>query len=124
MRCSQCVLTDGMSGVEIGGDGVCNECTASCRPTQPEEIVDPDGYRRMLKRFEGRGDYDCLALVSGGKDSVSMLYELVPVYSMNPLVLTFDYGFDDEQAVGNVWRATQALGTDWIYYGCRCFSAS
>jgi len=35
---------------------------------------------------------------------------------MNPLVFTFDHGFENDAAMENVRNAVEALGVDWLFY--------
>ncbi len=45
-------------------------------------------------------DVHCLALVSGGKDSTYMLYQLV-AHGLRPLLFTLDNGYISEEALAS-----------------------
>jgi acyl carrier protein len=59
------------------------------------------------------GDYDCLVLLSGGKDSTYMLYQLCGL-GVKPLVFTLDNGFISEEAKTNMRLVAQSLGVELV----------
>jgi len=60
------------------------------------------------------GQYDCLVMVSGGKDSVMALYILAMEMKLRPLAFMVDNGFEDEACLENVRHACDKLGADWF----------
>ena len=66
--------------------------------------------RRLVEaRARSTGDYDCLHLLSGGKDSSYALYQLVE-RGWRVHALTLDNGFISEGAKENIRRSIDALG--------------
>lgn len=64
---------------------------------------------RQIKE-SGRGrNYDCILGLSGGVDSCYMVY-LAKQWGLRPLIVHFDYGWDDELAVGNIEVMLKKLG--------------
>ena len=63
-----------------------------------------------------RGEYDCLARVSGGKDSVYMLARLKDM-GARILAYTLDPGYLSDEARANVTRVTAQLGIDHVFGG-------
>jgi tRNA(Ile)-lysidine synthase TilS/MesJ len=55
-------------------------------------------------------------MISGGKDSTMSLYYMKKRYKMNPLAVTFDHGFENDEALENIKNAVNILGVDWLYY--------
>jgi 7-cyano-7-deazaguanine synthase len=53
---------------------------------------------------------DCVAVVSGGLDSVTLLHHLVKVQQRKPAVITFRYGQRHDKEVMLAKRQAQALG--------------
>jgi len=45
--------------------------------------------KKLLEKYRGKGDYDCLVPGSGGKDSAYQAHILKYKYGMNPLVVTW-----------------------------------
>lgn len=58
--------------------------------------------------------YDCLALLSGGKDSTYVLCRLVDM-GLKVLAFTLDNGYISEQAKANIQRVVDTLGVDHMF---------
>lgn len=113
--CSRCVLPHRPPDIVLDDQGVCNLCRAheqGCSPRRPLEAE----LTRLLQRHRGKGEYDCLVMCSGGKDSTSALYHTVRRYRLRPLAFTFDHGFETGEALANVRRAVEILGVDHLLY--------
>jgi tRNA(Ile)-lysidine synthase TilS/MesJ len=58
-----------------------------------------DTLTDLLDRYRGKGgEYDCIAPISGGRDSTYVLHQMVTSYNMRVLALTVDSGFITEDA--------------------------
>lgn len=79
------------------------------------ELLEIDLYKK-LKSFKGKSQYDCMVMCSGGKDSTFALYQIVKKYKMNPLVFTFDHGWENTDAMDNIQKAVEKLDVDFLYY--------
>ena len=66
---------------------------------------------RERARATRTGEYDCVALLSGGKDSTYALFQLVEM-GFEVYALTLDNGFISDGAKENVRRSMAALGID------------
>ncbi|MCP4136534.1 MAG: hypothetical protein GY754_36530 [bacterium] len=124
-RCKKCILPEYGEEIVLNEDGVCNVCsefTENKTLEQRKTMLETDLIKTLnkyKKKAEKRRDgikYDCLIMCSGGKDSTMALYHMKKRYNMNPLVLTFDHGFENETALNNVKNACHNLGVDWVYY--------
>ena len=114
--CTRCVLPESPPEITLDGEGVCSICVADQQSSpQPRPPLESDFYR-MLKKHRGKGEYDCLVMCSGGKDSTSALVYMKRRYKMNPLAFTFDHGFETEDAMTNVHRAVDVLDIDFLNY--------
>jgi acyl carrier protein len=58
--------------------------------------------------------YDCIVLLSGGKDSTYMLYQLVGM-GLRPLAFTLDNGYISDEAKANIRRVVNGLGVAHIF---------
>ena len=118
--CARCGLASNYPGTSFTAAGVCNTCEAFERHREkvepyfrtPEDLVEVIARARARKR----GGYDCLALVSGGKDSVYMLARLKDM-GARILAYTLDPGYLSEEARANVQRVTAQLGIDHVFGG-------
>jgi N-acetyl sugar amidotransferase len=71
---------------------------------QPNEEQRSQLLASMLRKIKDSGKaktYDCILGLSGGVDSSYMAY-LAKQWGLRPLVVHFDYGWDDELAVRNI----------------------
>ena len=119
--CKKCVLCENSPSVTINADGKCNicsnfECDKIKTPSSNDRFFLESELVKILKKYQGKGEHDCLLMCSGGRDSVAALYYIKKKYHLNPLVLTFDNGFEDDTARKNVENAVEILGVDWIYH--------
>lgn len=120
-ECSRCLLTNDVPGVKINDDGLCSVCQEHDRDygdwNRNEEkrlsMLEKILYNaRKKKRI-----YDVLVPVSGGKDSVYILYLCRKHYNLKCLAVTFDNGFLSAHARDNIRNACEVLDVDHQYYG-------
>ncbi|MFI9203131.1 OzmP [Streptomyces sp. NPDC053048] len=109
--CTVCSLKDTHPGVTLGDDGVCSLCTLDAAGDLLENFV---YTRRVFEEFTRGGpapdgDYDCLFMYSGGKDSTYMLDKFVNEYGKRVLAYTFDVPFESTHAAGNIKLARERI---------------
>jgi amino acid adenylation domain-containing protein len=112
-RCTRCGLGTDVPGVVVDESGVCSACTRfdQVAPATDEwfrDEADLDAERRRARARSG-GEYDCLHLLSGGKDSTYALYQLVE-RGWRVHALTLDNGFTSDGAKDNIRRSIADLG--------------
>lgn len=113
-RCVRCGIADNVPGINFDDEGICSTCLAfdSVADVAAEYFGYPEELRELIGSAEGSPQqYDCLHLLSGGKDSTFALYQLVEM-GFHPYVLTFDNGFISEGAKDNVRQTVADLGLD------------
>lgn len=117
--CKRCVLPESKPDIRLNPEGLCNICVEfdKIKKTYPagNDFVETD-FIKLLEKHKAKGEYDCLAMCSGGKDSISALYYAKVRYKLNPLIFTFDNGFEDEIALKNVKNASEILGVDFLFF--------
>lgn len=105
--------------IVLDENGVCTICRKHAQQQATGRQQVQGGYealQRNVESFKGRGAYDCLVALSGGKDSTMSLYIAVKKLSLHPLVVFIDNGFCSEEMYTNVKNATQQLDTDLLIY--------
>ncbi|MEL6668305.1 MAG: AMP-binding protein [Bacteroidota bacterium] len=119
VNCVKCGLPSNYPGADFNEDDLCR----LCRNYEHYEQATRDYFRTMgdlselfaKAREEGRiGEYDCISLLSGGKDSSYALGQLVEM-GLKPLAFTLDNGYISEEALDNVRRITSDLGVDVVF---------
>jgi hypothetical protein len=119
-RCVTCILPSGLPDVVLDGANVCNHCRSfsGARARHPVESAEVrrEQLERILRTFRGRGVYDVLVPVSGGKDSMFVLYLLAKECGRKVLAYNFDNGFQSEQARLNIQRAVKTLDVELLVF--------
>jgi amino acid adenylation domain-containing protein len=116
--CARCGLASDFPGLTFDGAGICSICRTyeSYKDKAQAYFMDMDALQAVVAQIKARstGDYDCVALLSGGKDSSYMIYRLVEM-GLRVLAFTLDNGFISDEAKANVRRITAALGVDHVF---------
>lgn len=125
-QCSRCVQDSSIPGIKFDEQRVCNFCHFH----DNMEKIFPNGEagQKILQKIvrsaqqQGRKQkFDCVVGVSGGRDSIYLLWVVVKEWMLRPLAVHFDDGFDNPIASENMVRACEILGvelrtisSDWI----------
>ena len=121
--CTRCVLNSTFPGISFDQDGICSVCReyekkhASIESQQeqlPEQRKILDKLCQDAKRKNKQ--FDVLVPLSGGKDSMYVLYLAVRELGLRPLAFTLDNGYLTQYARDNIDRACRILGVEHIYY--------
>ncbi len=111
-RCTRCILPETFPGIEFDAGGVCNYC----HNYQPIEVLGEGELEKVLAQYRNKGEqYDCLAPISGGRDSAFVLHQMVKKYEMRTLALTVDSGFILPEGYRNIKRITEALNVKHVF---------
>jgi hypothetical protein len=117
--CKNCLLPREVDGSDIDATGICSRCRKfSEADHQAAETVRQTRERNLeaaLNDCRGRGEYDCLVNLSGGKDSCYLLYKLKVEYGLKVLAFTTDMNVP-EVAWDNIRRTIKQLDIDHIVY--------
>jgi len=114
-HCKQCGIPSNYPNISFNENGICNLCTSF--ENYKKNVADYFGDLTMLKyRIEkaaaGKtGKYDCIMLLSGGKDSTYALSQLVDL-GFKVMAYTLDNGYISEEAKENIRQVTSELGVD------------
>jgi hypothetical protein len=105
-------LPETFPGIHFDSNGVCNYCASY----EPVKVLGEEALVNLLKSYQGKGDqYDCIAPISGGRDSAFVLHQLVTKYKMRTLALTVDSGFITPEGLRNIEQITRALKVEHVY---------
>jgi amino acid adenylation domain-containing protein len=117
-HCTRCGLPSNYPGAQYDAAGVCHLCRSfdAYRSDARKYFRNLDDLRALFEqtRQTNGGQYDCLMLLSGGKDSTYALYRLVGM-GLRVLAFTLDNGYISEGAKANVRRVTEALGVEHVF---------
>ena len=123
-RCKKCLISKNYPNTEFDDRGICNYCNGDKDYNISGEITDRikrkdefrEDFERTVKTCKGK-KYDCVVGLSGGKDSIYLLYLMKEEYGLNCLAFTVDNGLVSDYAKENIEIAVKALRVDHIY--CR-----
>lgn len=104
-------------------EGVCSGCNYN--ESRKHDDVDWEERREMFEEIlseakemaRERGNaHDCIVPVSGGKDSHYQVWLLKEKYGMNPLLVSFNHGFNTPAGLRNLNNLIEKSGCDAIVY--------
>jgi len=71
---------------------------------------------KVLSQYRNKGEkYDCIAPISGGRDSAFVLHQMVKKYKMRTIALTVDSGFILPEGHRNIKRITEVLNVEHVF---------
>ncbi len=117
VNCSECGLPSNYPNTDFDDDGVCHVCTAfkGYKEEAQKYFKTEDELRNLLMSKRGQSpNYDCISLLSGGKDSTYILAQLINM-GLKVLAFTLDNGYISDQAKGNIDRIVSKLNVDHVY---------
>lgn len=111
-RCTKCILPETFPGIGFDGNDVCNYCLNY----EPVKVFGEKELERVLSHYKNKGEkYDCIAPISGGRDSAFVLHQLVKKYEMRTLALTVDTGFITVEGVRNIEKETEIINVPHVW---------
>lgn len=118
--CARCLYpANARPAIILDDDGICS----GCRYHESRQAVNWAERERMLRMLleefrrrarEAGQIYDCIVPVSGGKDSHYQVYLIKVVYGLNPLLVTFNHGFNTRLGIRNLTNLVKQFGCDLI----------
>ncbi len=117
-HCTRCGLPSNYPGVEFNDQQVCNTCTTfdTYKGRAEKYFRSMDDLQNIFteSRKTNTSEYDCLALLSGGKDSTYTLCRLVDM-GLKVLTFTLDNGYISEEAKANIRGVVKKLNVEHIF---------
>ena len=118
-RCTQCLLPAAVPGADLDRTGTCVFCR-NYRPIDDALAAPLAEARRAdlekaLVDCRARGTHDAVVCLSGGKDSLYLLYRAKVEYGLNVLAFTVDANIPDV-AWRSIRRTVDRLGVDHLVY--------
>lgn len=110
--CQRCILPETYPGIEFDENGICNYCLR----WKPVQVFGEAELERVLSQYRGKGEkYDCIAPISGGRDSAFVLHQMVTKYNMRVHALTIDSGFILPEGLRNIERMVEILNVPHVW---------
>ncbi len=118
-QCKRCLLPETAPRADLDHAGIC----ALCRNQGVSDSTNEEELRKQreidlqaaLDDCRGRGEYDCMVNLSGGKDSCYLLYRIKKDYGLNVLAYTVNVNLP-EVAWKNIHRTVERLDVPHLTY--------
>lgn len=115
--CTRCLMPETSESLTFDAEGVCSVCrNIDYKHTAIDWAERGRALDRLIAKYRGKSDYDCIVPFSGGKDSTFTLWYLVTQKKLKPLVVRFDHGFYRPTLIENNIRTFRTLGVDSITF--------
>lgn len=110
-RCTKCLLPETFPGIKFDHRGVCSICNSYTKiiPKGKKDFV-----KDLSRNHSSNSRFDCIAPISGGRDSCYILHYLVKELHLRPVAYTYDWGLVTDLARRNIQRMCSALGVEHI----------
>lgn len=117
-RCIHCINSTSNPSRTFDSKGVCNVCNEYSNLFSLERLKDELAFIQHLVQHDDK--INCLAAVSGGKDSIAMLKTICD-YGFHPLAFTFEVGYNPitDQTRRTIANAANTLGVPHEYIDAR-----
>lgn len=110
-ECKKCVNSSLNLSSTIGKSGLCDVCERYEKNFNTTPLKKELKFLLSLKN-SGRGKYDAMVGISGGKDSTAMLYE-VKQMGFTPLAFSLDTGYYPKHIFQRAKQVAKQLGIDY-----------
>src|SRR5262245_57712021 len=114
--CTRCGMPSTEPEADFDSLGICVTCTSLEQKMQIDWTKREENLRVILDRYRGKGPYDCIVPISGGKDSAFQLHKLVKEYGLRVLTITFSHNWFSEVGQRNLNWCLETFGVDHIQY--------
>ncbi|BFP39390.1 hypothetical protein FGF1_02350 [Flavobacteriaceae bacterium GF1] len=118
LNCVECGLPSNYPNADFDENGVCHVCNAfeEYRDRALRYFKTEEDLKKILldPNLDKDREYDCLSLLSGGKDSTYILAQLKRM-GLKVLAFTLDNGYISDQAKDNIDNIVSKMGIDHVY---------
>ena len=114
--CVRCVYpSTAATPLTFDKDGVCSGCLTHEEQKNIDWKERAQMFKELCDEYRGKGEYDCLIPVSGGKDSFHQTH-IMRSHGMKPLLVTYNENNETEVGKRNIQRMKEVFGCDYINF--------
>ncbi|MBN1381563.1 MAG: hypothetical protein JXA41_07800 [Deltaproteobacteria bacterium] len=114
IRCKKCILPSSYPGIKFDERGICNYCLETQDAKLPSYEELKSKLNNIIQSHSGKGKYDAIVGLSGGKDSSYVAYYLKKEYNLRILGINFDNSYRSDNAIKNLDILSDNLGIDLL----------
>ena len=85
--CKKCIIPETRPHTEIAQDGICTGCKYFEQRNKIDWVKRKEELIKLLNKYKGKNNYDCIIPSSGGKDSTYQTLKILEL-GLKPLVVT------------------------------------
>lgn len=116
-QCTRCVADTTIPAIQFDEEGICSLCGFHDKlcAIYPENEQSMQQLTKYIDNIKAQGvgkKFDCIVGISGGRDSIYLLYLTVKKFGLRPLAVHFNDGFDNPVAGENMLHAVRILGVE------------
>lgn len=119
LKCKKCLfeIKTNSKGDLMMKDGLCPSCQLEIKRNSKVNWQEKrQEFEKRIEQIRGKGDFDGLVMLSGGKDSIFTAYLLSKIYKLNILGVTIDNGFEYQSTFANSSDIAQKLSISHFIY--------
>lgn len=114
--CVRCVYpSTAATPLTFDENGVCSGCQTHDEQKNIDWQERRKWFGELCDEYRGKGEYDCLIPVSGGKDSFYQIH-LLKSFRMKPLLVTYNENNETEIGKRNTQRMKESFGCDYFNF--------
>ena len=115
--CARCLYPQNSKpSIIFDEQGVCS----GCRLIESRQNINwqerEQWLKTLLESYKGKGIYDCIIPVSGGKDSHYQTYIIKEIYKLNPLLVTYNHTFNTPLGIRNLRNLVKQFKCDLVRF--------
>ena len=116
-QCSRCICDNTIPAITFDSAGVCSLCHMhdsfdQAFPNDERGAVALDQKFQKIKKDGIGKKYDCIIGISGGRDSIYLLYLAVTRWKLRPLAVHYDNTWNTSIATENIRKVLTKLKID------------
>ena len=117
--CTRCIQDETVPGISFDDNGVCNYChlhdeLCEMFPNGEKGTKQLNKIIKDIKKQSKNKEFDCVVGISGGRDSIYLLYNAVKVWKLRVLAVHSNDYFDNPIATENMKKAVEKLNVKFI----------
>lgn len=114
--CTRCVYpSTAATPLTFDKNGVCSGCRTHEEQKNIDWVERAERFKELCDEYRGRGEYDCIIPVSGGKDSFFQTH-LLKAHNMKPLLVTYNENNETDLGKRNIQRMKETFGCDYFNF--------
>ena len=115
--CNRCIIDSSVPGASFDNECICNFCHLQDKmetqyPNDERGQAILQKWVNKIKKSGSGRKFDCVAGISGGRDSTYSLYYIVKILGLRPLAVHFNNGFGNPTAGENMVKVCKRLGVE------------